>query len=232
MATWDEMPSENFLAAFDAPLSARQVFIRKTYGLFTLAIAAGGVGSWLVAQSAVAVNFATQASIICLVAWYALQFLQGPIARAGKAAHYAFLGAFVVIVSLFTGPMAYYFVGAGAADILVHAFGLASLTFGGLTAYVFVTKKDFSWIGGALTMGFFLIIGILLISVFVSTPPWMGIAISAGIIALTAGMILYETSHILHHYSTDMAPMAAARLFISFAVLFWNIARILYFSRD
>jgi len=232
MATWDEAPSENFLSAFDAPLTERQVFIRKTYGLFTVAVAAAGLGTWLISQSAQLTALGWQLSIVFLIAWYVLQFARPWAARAGAGAQYGLLGAMVVVVSFMTAPLVSWAVSSGNADIIVSSFGLASMTFGGLTLYVMVTKKDFSYIAGALSMAFFLILGLIIISLFIPFPGPLEMVISVGILLLACGILLYETSNILHHYPTTQAPLAAFGIFIAFVVIFWQIARIFLYSRD
>ncbi|MCI0340097.1 MAG: Bax inhibitor-1 family protein [Planctomycetales bacterium] len=224
----DGLPA-NFLAAFDAPATERQAFIRKVYGLFTVTLAASGILAYAITQlDRPAVASLARLWPLWIAAWYGLQWFGDRIARAGSAAGYALLGGFVVVTACLAGPLlTIYAASAGGAAIVVDAFALATFTFGGLTAYVLIRKQDFSWMGGALSMGLTLLIGISLISIFLPFPTTAGLVFSAVSVVAIAAAVLYETSNILHHYSTEQAPLAAARIYAAFFALFMHLLRLL-----
>ncbi|MHC5021022.1 MAG: Bax inhibitor-1/YccA family protein [Planctomycetota bacterium] len=232
MSQYATIASPEFGAAFTASLTERQVFIRKTYGLFTATVVLAGVAAALISQFAPAVAFAQQLSFVFLIAWYGLQFAERPLSRASQGAQLALLAAFGVVVAGFSGPLIAAYVAANALALIIQAFALASFTFGGLTLYVMFTKKDFSWMGPGIAMLCWLVIGVMIIQLFVPFPNLLSLGISCGVIMLMSALILYETSNILHHYSTNQAPLAAARLFTAFFVLFIHILRVLSASRD
>ncbi|MBL4685748.1 MAG: US12 family protein [Nannocystaceae bacterium] len=105
---------------------------------------------------------------------------------------------------------------AGAATLAVFA---------GLTAYVFITKKDFSFIKGTLTTISMAAVGLVIASLV-----WgfhLGMVFSAAMIVLGAGYILYYTSNIQRHYRPDQHVAAALALFSALAFVFWYVLRIL-----
>jgi len=124
----------------------------------------------------------------------------------------------------------------GGLTLVGQALGTTVLAMGGLTAYVFISKKDFSFLGGFLTVGLFMLIGIALVSwiagFFIDTN-WsvlnLGLSIAATFLFL--GYVLYDTSRLLHHFTTDMVVPAALALLIDFIILFRNILFILMARR-
>jgi FtsH-binding integral membrane protein len=109
------------------------------------------------------------------------------------------------------------------------AGGITLALFAALTAYVFITKKDFSaWRGilMVLALGSFGLIGASIVFGF-----QLGVAFSIGMVVLAAGYILYYTGNVLHHYRVNQHVAAALALFSAVALLFWYILR-LFMSRD
>ena len=232
MAQSLDVPSSNFLTAFEAPLTERQVFLRKVYGLFTATIAVAGLAAYAVAQHVPATLFAARHWYLWLLAWYGLQFLEAPLARTGRAGGYVLLIGFAGVTAMFAGPLIRVYAAADGLPLVAGAFGLASFTFLGLTAYVLVRREDFSWMGGALSMACFASVGLAVLALFVPFSEPLSLLFAAGMVVLMAGVILYETSAILHHYRVDQAPLAAARLFTAFFVLFLNLLRLLSRGRN
>ncbi len=229
MATMSDGLPADFLAAFDAPATERQVFLRKVYGLFTITVAVAGVLAYAISQlESPALASIARLWPLWIGAWYGLQWFGDRIARAGSAAGYALLGGFVVVTACIAGPtITVYAASAGGAQIVVNAFALASFTFGGLTLYVLFRKEDFSWMGGALSMACLLLIGVGLLSIFMPFPTTGSLIFSGVSVVVISAIILYETSNILHHYSTAQAPLAAARIYAAFFALFLHLLRIL-----
>lgn len=100
--------------------------------------------------------------------------------------------------------------------------------FTGLSAIVLVTKKDFSFLRNILTVGFFIAIGLIIAGMIFGFN--LGLVFSAGMVILAAGSILYQTSNLVHKYSTDQHVGASLGLFASLMLLFWYLLSI--FSRD
>jgi FtsH-binding integral membrane protein len=103
------------------------------------------------------------------------------------------------------------------------------LGFAGLTGVVFMTRKDFSFLGGLLRWGFIMALVLIVVGVIFGLN--MGTWFSVGMIALAGGAILYDTSNVLHHYPEDRYVAAALELFASVALMFWYVLR-LFMSRE
>ncbi len=110
-------------------------------------------------------------------------------------------------------------------NVIQQAAVLTGGLFTGLSAVVLLTKKDFSFLKTALTIGGFVAIGLIIAGILFGFN--LGLWFSAGMIILAAGSILYQTSNLLHKYHTEQYVAAALGLFASLMLLFWYILRIL-----
>jgi FtsH-binding integral membrane protein len=111
------------------------------------------------------------------------------------------------------------------------AFAMVGAVFAGITAYVFVTRKDFSYLGAMLNMGFWVVFsGCILAFVFHSEVFSLAIA-SVGAI-LSAGFLLYVTSYIFRKSPMDDAVGDALALLVQLRNLFMFLLRIFMSARD
>jgi len=139
------------------------------------------------------------------------------------ASQYAGLGAYVVLESIIFVPLLAmaerYAPGSIRSAALVTVMG-----FGGLTAVVFTTRRDFSFLGAALRWGFILaLVAIIAAAIFGFN---LGTFFSVAMVGLAGAAVLYDTSNVLHHFSEDSYVAAALELFASIALMFWYVLRI------
>ena len=109
--------------------------------------------------------------------------------------------------------------------IIPQAGILTGAVFGGLTLSVFITRKDYSFLGPVLTVGSLIALGVIVAGILFGFN--LGLFFSFAMVALLAGSILYNTSNVMLHYPTDMHVAAALELFADVAILFWYIVNIL-----
>ena len=114
--------------------------------------------------------------------------------------------------------------------ILAQAAVVTLAIFGGLTATVFITKKDFTFLRGALTIGSFAALGVIIASLIFGFS--LGMLFVGAMILLMAGYILYQTSLVLAHFPPTQHVSAALMLYSSIATLFWYVLQIFISSRD
>lgn len=140
-------------------------------------------------------------------------------------AGYIFAEAFIFV------PLIYIAISyAGGNFDLIQQAGIVTLTlFAGLSAVVFITKKDFSFLRSALTIGFFIAIGLIVAGILFGFN--LGLWFSVGMCLLAGGSILYQTSNLVHKFGTDDYIPAALGLFASLMLLFWYVLQI-FLSRD
>ena len=99
----------------------------------------------------------------------------------------------------------------------------------GITAVVFLTRTDFSFLGPILMIGGFIAIGLIFASIMFGFS--LGTVFAFVMVAFAGASILYETSNVMHRYNTNQHVAASLALFASVALLFWWILRIFMGSR-
>jgi len=114
-------------------------------------------------------------------------------------------------------------------EILQQAAVVTLALFTGLSAVVFVTKKDFSFLKAGLTIGFFIALGLIVAGTLFGFD--LGVWFSAAMCLLAGGSILYQTSNLVNEYSEDQYIPASLGLFASLMLLFWYVLQ-LFMSRD
>ena len=117
----------------------------------------------------------------------------------------------------------------GSFDLLQQAAIVTIALFAGLSSIVFITKKDFSFLKSALTVGFFIAIGLIIAGTIFGFN--LGLWFSVGMCVLAGGSILYQTSNLIHKFGSDDYIPAALGLFASLMLLFWYVIQI-FLSRD
>ncbi len=135
---------------------------------------------------------------------------------------YVIAEAFIFIPLIFIAMM---MAGEGAFDILNQAAILTLSLFTGLSTIVFLTKKDFSFLKSALTVGFCIALGLIIAGTLFGFN--LGLWFSVGMVVLASGSILYQTSNMIHKYQKHQHVAASLGLFASLMLLFWYILSIL-----
>jgi len=130
------------------------------------------------------------------------------------------------------GPMlSHYLAMQNGPSLVMTALGGTGIIFLGLSGYALTTKKDFSFMAGFLMVGMFVIIGASLGNIFFQIPA-LSLAVSAVVIMIMAGMILFQTSSIIRGGETNYI-MAAAGLYLSLLNMFQALLHLLgAFSGD
>jgi FtsH-binding integral membrane protein len=116
--------------------------------------------------------------------------------------------------------------GSNTGTNLILQAGLITIAiFGGLTATVWITKKDFSFMRGALMIASFAFLGVIIASMIFGFHTG-GILAGVGIL-LMAGYILYYTSIVMKEFPPTAHVAAALILFSTIATLFWYVLQLL-----
>jgi FtsH-binding integral membrane protein len=220
--------------------SERTAFIRRTYlHLFGALAVFAGILTAVFALTPPAVLDATIGSILMSrFGWLIVigmligtNWLAEYWARndASPALQYVGLGLYTVAEALVFIPLLY--IAAQVDTMILPTAGiLTALVFGGLTAFVFITKADFSGIGKYLWLAGLVAMGTVIAAIVFNFA--LGVWFAAAMIGLAAGYILYDTSNVMQHYRTNQHVAAALALFASVTMLLWYIIRLLMKMRD
>jgi hypothetical protein len=224
-------------AAIYADESARAAFIRRTYLHLAGAVLAFTLLTGIILQTPIApamVGLMTGGYgwLIVMGLFLGVSFLADKWARSetSQTMQYVGLGLFVVAESIVFLPLLFIASYYASSNVIPTAAAITGFLFLGLTAVVFFTRKDFSWLRSILTIGGFIAMGFIVASIIFGFS--LGLLFSVVMVAYAAGAILYDTSNILHHYRTDQHVAASLALFASVALLFWYVLRIVMASSD
>jgi FtsH-binding integral membrane protein len=149
---------------------------------------------------------------------------------ASTNTQYLGLALYILLESVIFLPLIYIALSVGGGSVIQQAAIVTLFMFGGLTAVVFFTNKDFSFLRSALVIGGFVSLGLIVAGAIFGFD--LGLWFSVGMVALASISILYQTSNIKYKYNTNQHVGAALQLFASVMLLFWYILRILMSRRN
>ncbi len=205
------------------PSSSIQVnrVLRNTYILLSMTL----LFCALVAGLSVVFNWPYPGLLLTLAGYFGLLFLTS--AFKNSALGLVFVFALTGFMGLTLGPIIgiYLTVIPNGDQVVMTAFGGTGLIFFGLSAYALTTRKNFAFLGGMLFAGILTAFVLSLVAIFFSLPI-LSIAVSGMFILLMSGLILYQTSSIIHGGETNYI-MATVTLFISIYNLFISLIQIL-----
>ena len=220
------------LAAADAPATDRAAFIRRTYGHLAGALLAFTIVEYFLLQSDFAVDLAISMTsgfnwLMVLGAFMVVGYAADRMARSqtSEGVQYFGLGLYVVADAIIFLPLLLMATFHSDPTIIPTAGLMTLLLVGGLTATVFITKKDFSFLRSVMVIGFFVALGLIICSLIFGFS--LGLIFSGAMVLLASCAVLYATSNILHHYHTKQHVAASLALFAAVALLFWYILQIL-----
>jgi modulator of FtsH protease len=155
------------------------------------------------------------------------------IRRGKRAIGYTFVFSFTFISGITIYPTIAHYASIGGSTLINTAFILTVIIFGGLSAYAYYSKKDFSFLGGFLMVGLLTLIGFSLVGMFVGGfgGP-LGTMLAAGGVLIFSGFILYDISQYRQGLTNDAIPLAVLNLYLDFINLFLSLLRLLGISRD
>ncbi len=214
--------------AIDAAVSERMAFIRRTYTTLLIQL----IGVVLATSLSIKTGLAMKIGLGgLLIGFLGVIFIMPKLIVPTASRPVQTLGAALLVgfYGLLLSPL----VMVAPEGVLIQAGVLTGCVFGGLTAYVFMTKKDFNFLGGMLSAALWILIGMGVISfLFGGFGNTAGLFYSGFAVLLFSGFVLYDTSNIMRRYPTNAHMAASIALLINVVNIFWYIAMILMGSRD
>lgn len=214
--------SPQYAVARPAPsVLATNKLIRNTYILLSLTL----LFSALTAGVSIVMNLPSMGLLITLGGYFGLLFLTSALRNSawGLAAIFALTGFMGLTLGPFLNAYLQFFSNGG--QLVMLAFGGTGVIFLGLSGYALTTRKDFSFMGGFLMVGI-LVAFLMGICAVLFSMPAMAMAVSAIFILLMSGLILYQTSEMIHGGETNYI-MATITLYVAIYNLFTSLLHIL-----
>jgi len=164
---------------------------------------------------------------------YMISIIGGMVIAMFVLPRFANSSAGIGIVFLITGMLGFglgpilsmYASLPNGGNIITLSLGGTGVIFMGLSAYALATRKDFSFMGGFLMVGFLLVLLAALANIFLQIPA-MSLMISAVVIMIMSGFILYDTSRIIHGGETNYV-LATIGLYMTIFNIFISLLQIL-----
>ncbi len=205
-----------------AGVLATNKVIRNTYLLLTMTLLTSAITA--------AIAMASRASfvnpILMLVVFIGMPFVIYRLRNSAWALPVTFL--FTGFMGYVLGPILNVYLGLpNGPQVVMAAFATTAVMFFGLSGYALMTRRDFSFMGGFLFTGLLVLIGAVILNLFMSIPA-LSLTISAAAVILMTGMILYDTSRMVHGGETNYIVMTVS-MFASIYVLFIHLLNLFSF---
>ena len=201
--------------------------LRNTYALLSITL----LFSAITATLSMVNQWPHPGLIITLVGYFGLLFLARRFRNSALGIVFVF--ALTGFMGLTLGPIISFYLTAlpNGGQIVMTAMGGTGIIFLGLSAYALTTRKDFSFLGGMLFAGI-LVAFLAGLGAIIFSIPALSMAVSAMFILLMSGLILYQTSQIIHGGETNYI-MATVTLYVAIYNLFLSLLHLLgIFSSD
>ena len=197
--------------------------IRNTYTLLSMTL----LFSAAIAGISVTLKLPHPGLILTLLGYFGLLFATTRLRNSGWGLVSVF--ALTGFMGYTLGPIIGHYLSLpnGGQTVMMAMAGTGAI-FLGLSAYALTTRKDFSFLGGFLMAGVLLAFLAGLAAIFFAIPA-LSLTVSAAFVLLMSGLILYETSNIIHGGETNYV-MATVTLFVSIFNLFTSLLHLLGFT--
>ncbi|MGR8930016.1 MAG: Bax inhibitor-1/YccA family protein [Gammaproteobacteria bacterium] len=195
--------------------------LKNTYLLLSMTL----LFSAMMAAVAMTLGLPHPGMVVTLVGYFGLLFLTTKFRNSAWGI--AFVFALTGFMGMTLGPILNFYLHAftNGHQLVFTALGGTGVIFLGLSAYALTTRKDFSFMAG------FLMVGVLVaflsgLAAILFSMPALTLAVSAMFILLMSGMILFQTSAIIHGGETNYI-MATVSLYVSLYNLFTSLLQLL-----
>jgi len=204
----------------ESVLSTNKV-LRNTYLLLAMTL----IFSAVMAFVSISMGIRSINPILFMIGAYGLMFLTNMLQNSpmGILAVFGFTG----FMGFALGPILNMYLLAipNGAHLIATALGGTGMIFLGLSAYALVTQKDFSYMGGFLFAGMLVVFIMMLVGLFVQVTA-LQLIISGAFMLLSAGLILFQTSQIIHGGETNYIS-ATVGLYVSIYNVFISLLQLL-----
>ena len=194
--------------------------LKNTYLLLSMTLIVSAVA----AGASMYVGIGRGASLIMMLVAFGLLFVVHK--QADKANGIYWIFAFTGLMGASLGPMlSHYASMPGGASLIMQALAGTGLIFFALSGYVLTSKKDFSFMGGFLFIGLIVAVVATIANIFLQIPA-LSLALSAAIIVIMSGLILYDTSRIINGGETNYIR-ATVSLYLNIFNIFVHLLHLL-----
>ncbi len=194
--------------------------LKNTYMLLSMTLAFSAVTAGI----SMAVGVSHIASLVMMLVAFGLMFVVNK--NAEKASGIFWIFAFTGLMGGALGPILnFYAAMPNGGSLILQALGGTALIFFALSGYALTSKKDFSFMGGFLMVGLIVVLVASLANIFFQIPA-ISLAVSSAVIMIMSGLILFDTSRIIHGGETNYIR-ATVSLYLNVYNIFVHLLSIL-----
>jgi modulator of FtsH protease len=194
--------------------------LRNTYMLLGMTL----LFSAFTAGVSMAMGLPHGAALVLMLVGFGLLFVVHKMADTSKGLLAIF--AFTGVMGASIGPMLNHYLSMpGGPSLVMQALGGTALVFFSLSAYALTTRKDFSFMGGFLMVGLVVAVVAMIANIFLAIPA-LSLTISAAVVMIMSGLILFDTSRIIHGGETNYIR-ATVGLYLNIYNLFIHMLHLL-----
>ena len=194
--------------------------LKNTYMLLSMTL----LFSAATAGLSMAMNLSHGMGLMLSLVGLGLLFVVQATANSGKGLVAVF--AFTGVMGAALGPMLnYYLALPNGGSLVMQAMGGTAIVFLGLSGYALTTRKDFSYMGGFLIVGLLVAIVASIANIFLAIPA-LSLTISAAVVLIMSGLILFDTSRIINGGETNYIRATVA-LYLDIYNLFVHLLHLL-----
>ena len=194
--------------------------LRNTYMLLGMTLAFSAV----TAMISMALQLPSIMYLVFVLIGFGLLFVVNRMANTAKGLPAIF--AFTGVMGAALGPMLNQYLSmSNGPELVLQSLGGTALIFFGLSAYALQSKRDFSFMGGFLFAGLLVAIVAMIANIFLAIPA-LSLTISAAVIMIMSGLILMDTSRIVHGGETNYIR-ATVGLYLNIFNLFVHLLHLL-----
>lgn len=206
-------------AGMESVVSTNKV-LKNTYMLLGMTL----LFSAMTAGISMAMGLGQGAALVLMLVGFGLLFVVHRMADTSKGLLAIF--AFTGVMGASIGPLlSYYLSLPNGSSLVMQALGGTAIVFFGLSAYALTTRKDFSFMGGFLVVGLLVAVVASIANIFLAIPA-LSLTISAAVVLIMSGLILFDTSRIIHGGETNYIR-ATVSLYLSIYNLFIHMLQLL-----
>lgn len=195
--------------------------IRNTYSLLAMTL----LFSALMAALSMAIDLGRGTYLVSTLVAFGLIWFVLP-RTANSAAGIGVVFAITGLLGFGLGPLLNMYLSLpNGPQVVMTALGGTGVIFLGLSAYALTTRRDFSFMGGFLFVGMLVVLGAALLNIFLAMP-LMAVVVSAAVVMLMSGFILYDTGRLVNGGETNYV-LATVSLYLSMFNIFVNLLHLL-----
>ncbi len=202
----------------------RATLVRRTYGLVFVSIFFTIAGSALGLSQPGLLEFSARHPFIMMLITFA-PLLMATRVRTQFPANVGFVLLFTLVEGVAISPLLAYY-GRNNPDLIWQAGALTLSTFGVLTAYTWLSKRDFSALGSFFVVGLWVLIGTSLLNMFFQSA-LASLWIAGATVLVFSGMLIFDTWRLKNVFGPDEYVMAAVQIYLDLLNMFLAIVQLL-----